>query len=103
MEFERWQKIYTGIQQHLQKIYNGNKAALKAQHWVPNPEAGTYDVESIRRRRSVNIFAADWDAQIAFWNDPKNLARCAQNRKNRAKSTVVYRRDPGHLPPFKIR
>ncbi|GJT72376.1 hypothetical protein Tco_1031662, partial [Tanacetum coccineum] len=30
----------------------------------------------------------DWDAQIAFWNDPKNLARCAQNRKNRAKSTV---------------
>ncbi|GKB77580.1 RNA-directed DNA polymerase, eukaryota, reverse transcriptase zinc-binding domain protein [Tanacetum coccineum] len=34
---------------------------------------------------------ADWDAHIAFWNDPKNLARCAQNRKNQAKSTVVCR------------
>nr|GFB22250.1 hypothetical protein [Tanacetum cinerariifolium] len=34
MESERWPKIYTGIQQHLQKIYNGNKSALKAQHWV---------------------------------------------------------------------
>ncbi|GJX79796.1 zinc finger, PHD-type containing protein [Tanacetum coccineum] len=88
MESERWPKIYTGIQQHLQKIYNGNKSALKAQHWVQNPETGTYDVESIRRGRPANISAADWDAQIAFWNDPKNLARCAQNRKNQAKSTV---------------
>ncbi|GJR04163.1 transcription factor MYB119-like protein [Tanacetum coccineum] len=25
IESERWPKIYTGIQQHLQKIYNGNK------------------------------------------------------------------------------
>ncbi|GJZ52527.1 retrotransposon protein, putative, ty3-gypsy subclass [Tanacetum coccineum] len=91
MESERWPKIYTGIQQHLQKIYNGNKSALKAQHWVQNPETGTYDVESIRRGRPANISATDWDAQIAFWNDPKNLARCAQNRKNRAKSTVVCR------------
>ncbi|GJZ09535.1 hypothetical protein Tco_0543818 [Tanacetum coccineum] len=40
MEFERWPKIYTGIQKHLQKIYNGNKSALKAQHWVQNPRPG---------------------------------------------------------------
>ncbi|GKC91264.1 retrotransposon protein, putative, ty3-gypsy subclass [Tanacetum coccineum] len=31
-----------------------------------------------------------WDAQIAFWNDPRNQARAAQNRQNQAKSTVVY-------------
>ncbi|GJX52017.1 hypothetical protein Tco_0280386 [Tanacetum coccineum] len=91
MESERWPKFYTGIRQHLQKIYNGNKFALKAQRWVQNPETGTYDVESIRSGRPANISAADWDAQIAFWNDPKNLARCAQNRKNRVKSTVVCR------------
>nr|GFA72037.1 hypothetical protein [Tanacetum cinerariifolium] len=66
MEFERWPKIYTGIQQHLQKIYNGNKSALKAQHWVPNPDTGIYDVESIRKGRLTNISAADWDAQIVF-------------------------------------
>nr|GEZ16711.1 hypothetical protein [Tanacetum cinerariifolium] len=29
MEFDRWPQIYAGIQQHLQKIYNGKKAALK--------------------------------------------------------------------------
>ncbi|GJT73068.1 hypothetical protein Tco_1032354 [Tanacetum coccineum] len=46
MESERWPKIYMGIQQHLQKIYNGNKSALKAQHWVQNLETGTYDMES---------------------------------------------------------
>ncbi|GKB15637.1 RNA-directed DNA polymerase, eukaryota [Tanacetum coccineum] len=33
----------------------------------------------------------DWDAQLAFWNDPRNQARAAQNRQNRAKSTVVCR------------
>ncbi|GKD26307.1 hypothetical protein Tco_1232521, partial [Tanacetum coccineum] len=43
MESERWTKIHTGIQQHLQKIYNGNKAALKNKHRVQNPETGTYD------------------------------------------------------------
>ncbi|GJX53608.1 hypothetical protein Tco_0281977 [Tanacetum coccineum] len=30
MESERWPKIYTGIKQHLQKIYNGKKTALKS-------------------------------------------------------------------------
>ncbi|GKD35168.1 hypothetical protein Tco_1250677 [Tanacetum coccineum] len=49
IESERWPKIYTGIQHHLQKIYNGNKSALKAQHWVQNPET----------RRPTNILAAD--------------------------------------------
>ncbi|GKA68345.1 hypothetical protein Tco_0768262 [Tanacetum coccineum] len=34
------------------------------------------------------ITPADWDAQLAFWNDPRNQARAAQNRQNRAKSTV---------------
>ncbi|GJS46631.1 hypothetical protein Tco_0596752, partial [Tanacetum coccineum] len=31
------------------------------------------------------------DAQLAFWLDAKNAARCAQNAQNWAKSTVVYR------------
>nr|GEZ51767.1 hypothetical protein [Tanacetum cinerariifolium] len=81
--------INAGIQQHLQKLYNTNKASLKAAHWVINPETGTYDVESIRQRRPKNITLADWEAQLAFWNDPRNQARAAQNRQNWAKSTVV--------------
>ncbi|GJY83326.1 hypothetical protein Tco_0496702 [Tanacetum coccineum] len=87
MESGSWPQIDAGIQQHLQKIYNGKKAALKKRHWVPNDD-GTYDVERIRRGRPSHIFEVDWDAQIAFWNDPKNLARAAQNKQNWAKSKV---------------
>ncbi|GJX42226.1 hypothetical protein Tco_0257216 [Tanacetum coccineum] len=57
-------------------IYNGKNAALKERHWVPDKD-GTYDVEHIRREHPSHIYEVDWDAQIAFWNDPKNLARAA--------------------------
>ncbi|GKE88735.1 hypothetical protein Tco_1566210 [Tanacetum coccineum] len=50
MESDRWPQIYAGIQQHLQKIYNGKKAALKERYWVPE-EDGTYDLERLRRGR----------------------------------------------------
>ncbi|GJY13326.1 hypothetical protein Tco_0382635 [Tanacetum coccineum] len=56
-------KIKKGVEQHLAKIYTENKSALKAEHWVPNPDDGTYD----------------------------NAARCSQNAQNWAKSTVVCR------------
>nr|GEW12681.1 hypothetical protein [Tanacetum cinerariifolium] len=58
---QRWTYINAGIQQHLQKLYNTNKASLKAAHWVINPETGM------------------------------NQARAAQNRQNQAKSTIVCR------------
>nr|GEX69784.1 hypothetical protein [Tanacetum cinerariifolium] len=90
MKSDRWPQIYVGIQQHLQKIYNGKKAALKERYWVPE-EDETYDPEHIRRGRPSHIFEVDWDAQLTFWNDPKNLARAAQNKQNRAKNKAVYR------------
>ncbi|GJU63704.1 hypothetical protein Tco_1245539 [Tanacetum coccineum] len=55
MESDRWPQIYAGIQQHLQKIYNGKKAALKERYWVPE-EDGTYDLERLRRGRPSHIF-----------------------------------------------
>nr|GEX25422.1 F-box domain, leucine-rich repeat domain, L domain-like protein [Tanacetum cinerariifolium] len=54
-------EINAGIQQHLQKAYNTNKAAFKAQHWVIDPTTGTYNVEKIRRERLENITASEWD------------------------------------------
>nr|GFB60277.1 F-box domain, leucine-rich repeat domain, L domain-like protein [Tanacetum cinerariifolium] len=51
MESPDWTEINAGIQQHLQKVYNTNKAAFKAQHWVIYPTTGTYNVEKIRRGR----------------------------------------------------
>nr|GFB87574.1 hypothetical protein [Tanacetum cinerariifolium] len=46
MKSDRWPQIYEGIQQHLQKIYNGKKAALKERYWV-HEEDGSYDLERI--------------------------------------------------------
>nr|GEW69863.1 hypothetical protein [Tanacetum cinerariifolium] len=76
---------------HLQKAYNTNKAALKTQHWVIDPTTGTYNVEKIRLERPENNTASEWDKYIEFWNDPRNIARAAQNRQNRAQSTVISR------------
>nr|GFA17572.1 hypothetical protein [Tanacetum cinerariifolium] len=90
MKYDRWPQIYVGIQQHLQKIYNGKKAALKERYWVPEEDM-TYDLERIGRGRPSHISEVDWDAQLAFWNDPRNLARAAQNKQNLAKSKVVCR------------
>nr|GFA09659.1 putative ribonuclease H-like domain-containing protein [Tanacetum cinerariifolium] len=87
---ERMAALITDIG-HLQKAYNTNKAALKAQHWVMDPTTETYNVEKIRRERPENITASVWDKYIKFWNDPRNIARAAQNRQNRAKSTVISR------------
>ncbi|GKB59174.1 hypothetical protein Tco_0915360, partial [Tanacetum coccineum] len=88
MESDRWPQIYAGIQQYLQKIYNDKKAALKERYWVPE-EDETYDMERLRRGRPSYISEVDWDALLAFWNDPKNLTRAAQNKQNRAKSKVM--------------
>ncbi|GJV20926.1 RNA-directed DNA polymerase, eukaryota [Tanacetum coccineum] len=90
MNLDCWPLIYAAIQQHLQKIYNGKNAALKERHWIPNSE-GTYDLERIRLSRPSHISVVNWDAQIGFWNDPKNRARAAQNKQNRAKRKVICR------------
>ncbi|GKF12561.1 hypothetical protein Tco_0050487, partial [Tanacetum coccineum] len=41
-----------------------------------------------RLSRPSHISEVNWDAQIAFWNDPKNRARATQNKQNQAKSKV---------------
>ena len=91
MESSNWTDIYEGINNHLQKAYNTNKSSFKAKHWRANPTTGTYDVEAIRRARPEEITTAEWEKYIQFWNDPKNLARAAQNRLNRQKSQVISR------------
>nr|GEZ88714.1 hypothetical protein [Tanacetum cinerariifolium] len=79
MQSELWPDIRKGIDQHLGNIYMDNKSSLKMDYWVKNPDDETYDVKAIRSRCPANISAEDWDAQIWFWSDPKNMARCAQN------------------------
>ncbi|GJY84125.1 hypothetical protein Tco_0497501, partial [Tanacetum coccineum] len=84
MESPDWTEIDAGIQQHLQKAYNTNKAAFKAQHWVIDTQIGTYNVEKIRRARPEAITVEEWDKCIQFWNDLRNIARAAQNWQSSA-------------------
>nr|GFA04273.1 hypothetical protein [Tanacetum cinerariifolium] len=63
MESPDWTEIDAGIQQHLQKAYNTNKAAFKAHHWVIDTQTGTYNVEKIMRARPEAMSAEEWDTQ----------------------------------------
>nr|GEW56447.1 hypothetical protein [Tanacetum cinerariifolium] len=55
MESDRWPQIHAAIQQYLQKLYNGKKAALKKRYWVTE-EDGTYNVARTRRGHPSHIF-----------------------------------------------
>ncbi|GJS31370.1 putative reverse transcriptase domain-containing protein [Tanacetum coccineum] len=72
------------------KAYNTNKASSRPSIGRQT-HAGVYGLEAIRRARPEEITAAEWDKYIQFWNDPKNLARAAQNWLNRQKSVVTSR------------
>ncbi|GJV11598.1 hypothetical protein Tco_1353139 [Tanacetum coccineum] len=61
MESDRWPFIYAAIQQHLQKIYNGKKTALKEKHWIPDSDE-TYDLERIRQSHPSHIFEMESSA-----------------------------------------
>ncbi|GJW67273.1 hypothetical protein Tco_0121697 [Tanacetum coccineum] len=80
------------------KAYNTNKAAFKAQHWVIDPTTGIYNVDKIRRARPEDITAEEWDKYIQFWNDPRNIARAAQNRQT-GKEPVIFDRIPVACSP----
>nr|GEY62561.1 hypothetical protein [Tanacetum cinerariifolium] len=44
MQSNLWPKIKKGIEQDLAKIYTDNMSSLKAEHWVANPDDGTYNM-----------------------------------------------------------
>nr|GEY06845.1 hypothetical protein [Tanacetum cinerariifolium] len=72
MQSQRWTYFKAGIQQHLQKLYNTNKASLKAAHWVINPETGTYDMESSATREYpslIHTFFVTHNANGVFTRD----------------------------------
>ncbi|GKF26586.1 hypothetical protein Tco_0082480, partial [Tanacetum coccineum] len=85
MDFDRWPQIYAGIQQHLQKIYNGKKAALKDRHWRPH----TFP-------RQIGMH------RLCFGMIPRTLHGLLKINKTRQRARSYADRDPGLLPPSEI-
>nr|GEW78478.1 F-box domain, leucine-rich repeat domain, L domain-like protein [Tanacetum cinerariifolium] len=73
------------------KVPKERKAAIITDIVVIDPTTETYNVEKIRWEHPENITGSEWDKYIQFWNDPRNIARAAQNRQNPTKSTVISR------------
>ncbi|GJV42612.1 hypothetical protein Tco_1421052 [Tanacetum coccineum] len=66
-------------------------AGAEQRNYQRYPTTRSYDMEAIRRPRPEKITVTEWDKYIRFWNDPKNLARAAQNWLNQKKSVVTSR------------
>ncbi|GJT64236.1 F-box domain containing protein [Tanacetum coccineum] len=98
MRSERWPRIDGYIQAQFGKTYNTNKATLKREHWIKDPETGAYDLDRIRRGKPDEYTDDEWEKYINFWNDPANAQRAETNRLNRSKSTVVSRHGSRSIP-----
>ncbi|GJX31410.1 hypothetical protein Tco_0241265 [Tanacetum coccineum] len=103
-ESDRWTEIYEGINQHLQKAYNTNKATFKARHWKADPTTGTYDVEGIRRARPEEITAAEWDKDpgpgIDFdeMEEMRRLEATGQHTEDEINALARGGKLRGHIP-----
>nr|GEV37203.1 putative reverse transcriptase domain-containing protein [Tanacetum cinerariifolium] len=67
MQYPRWTDINAGIQQHLQKLYNTNKASLKAAHWMESSATREYPslIYTFFVTHTVNgVFTCDEDRAI---------------------------------------
>ncbi|GJR07034.1 hypothetical protein Tco_0530018 [Tanacetum coccineum] len=88
------------------KTYNTNKATLKREHWIKDPETGAYDLDQIRRGKPDEYTDDEWEKYINFWNDPANAQRAKTNRLIRPRAQCItesekfpQRQCPGNLVP----
>ncbi|GKB01986.1 hypothetical protein Tco_0830030 [Tanacetum coccineum] len=103
MQSQRWADINAGIQQHLQKLYNTNKASLKAAHWVIYPERDF--MMWIRSYRESEQHYPDrlGMPRISFWNDPRTSPSRSNSPKSSKRHGRFAGRDPDHLVAFEMR
>ncbi|GJV66467.1 hypothetical protein Tco_1481976 [Tanacetum coccineum] len=103
MESPDWTEINAGIQQHLQKAYNTNKAAFKAQHWVINPTTGTYNVEKIKRARPEDIRQKSGISIFSFGMISGTLPEPLKIGKTEQRARSYLDWDPSRLLAFEMR
>ncbi|GJU79209.1 hypothetical protein Tco_1276279 [Tanacetum coccineum] len=77
MRSERWPRIEGYIQAQFGKSYNTNKATLKREHWIRDPETRAYDLDRIRRGKP-DEYTDMMGKYINIWNRP-----CQRQRRNK--------------------
>ncbi|GJS75928.1 hypothetical protein Tco_0725809 [Tanacetum coccineum] len=80
MQSQRWTDINAGIQQHLQKLYNTNKASLKAAHWMESSSTREYPslIDTFFLTHTVGgVFVRDEDR--ALYDEMLRLQRLGTN------------------------
>ncbi|GKB65432.1 hypothetical protein Tco_0921618 [Tanacetum coccineum] len=103
MESPDWTEIKADIQQHLQKAYNTNKAAFKAQHWVIDPRSGLtmwrrsggHVPSSLRRKSGISIFG--FGMILGTFPEPLKIG------KTRERARSYLDKDPDRLLAFEMR
>ncbi|GJR89660.1 hypothetical protein Tco_0213671 [Tanacetum coccineum] len=106
MQSQRWTNINTGIQQHFQKLYNTNKASLKAEHWMESSATREYPslIHTFFVTHTVNgVFMRDEDQ--AIYEEMLRLRALGSNTPSSVPYTEVEinalarkGKQRGHLP-----
>nr|GEX00088.1 hypothetical protein [Tanacetum cinerariifolium] len=92
MESLDWTEINAEIQQHLQKAYNTNKAAFKAQHWRISDG---YVLSTLQLASRITI--------LSFGMIPGTLPEPLKIGKTGKRARSYLDRDPGRLLAFEMR
>ncbi|GJW56454.1 hypothetical protein Tco_0103185 [Tanacetum coccineum] len=72
MRSERWPRIEGYIQAQFGKSYNTNKATLKREHWIRDPETRAYDLDRIRRGKPDEYTDDEW-RNMPTPSEPKQI------------------------------
>nr|GEX84499.1 hypothetical protein [Tanacetum cinerariifolium] len=86
------EKVISGVPLYYRswlKVPKGRKTTLISNIGTPRPRHTMWRKSDRARPEAITV--EEWDKYIQFWNDPRIIARAAQNRQNRAKSTVLSR------------
>ncbi|GJY85265.1 hypothetical protein Tco_0499291 [Tanacetum coccineum] len=92
MESDRWPQIYAGIQQHLQKIYNGKEKCVALKKGIGAPEEDGHT--DVKKHQIVgvprDISEVDWMRRLHLGMIPKNLPCLMESSATREYSSLIH-------------
>ncbi|GKB26251.1 F-box domain containing protein [Tanacetum coccineum] len=103
MESPRWTDIYEGINIHLQKAYNTNKASFKAKHWRVDPRPGLTMWRRSGRHVPRRLQRMSGISTFDFEMIPRTLLEPLKIGKTGKRVWSYLDRDPGRWLAFEMR